>query len=122
MKELFKAKELHEEIIKVDKHILKLEKLLDDSANNNLSVKLKVRLLKEKVEEIKSSNEEEESIFSAFMYRSNSKSKNKKEWDFENKLSSTEFLIMFSSLLRYKQESRDKLINQFNKLSLKLKI
>lgn len=130
MKELFKAQKLHQEIIGLDKEIVKLESNLDKIIRDNLdgSIKLTINLNKTeklKLDEDGSIVKPSESIYGMFTlrlgdYTSDKKDETKEE--FKTDLSETELILMFATLLRHKQDKRISLIKDFNRLSLKLKI
>lgn len=130
MKELFKAKEIHQEIIELDKEIIKLESNLDKVIREKLdgSVKLTINLAeKEKLKldedgSIVQSERIRREIFDIYYGVRETYKKDESKEMFESNLSETELILMFATLLRYKQDKRKKLINDFNKLNLKLKI
>lgn len=130
MKELFKAKEIHQEIIELDKEIIKLESNLDKVIREKLdgSVKLTINLAeKEKLKldedgSIVQSERIRREIFDIYYGVRETDKKDESKEMFESNLSETELILMFATLLRYKQDKRKKLINDFNKLNLKLKI
>ena len=125
MKELLKAEKIHKEIVIVDKEIVKLEKILDSVVRDNITVKVKARMLvkDKKVEKKEDSSECNVGVIAyTFSFGGSGSSSDKKEWDLNDTLTSTEFVIMYVRLLDYKKELRKSLIQDFNKLSLKLKI
>jgi len=93
--------------------------MLDLVIKEDLKVKSKARVIKPMKEEKK---DDECSYSGITLFFPGSSSKPKKNWDFDKKLNTTEFVVMYAALLKYKQEHRIKLIQEFNKLSLKLKI
>lgn len=130
MKELFKAQKIHQEIITLDKEIIKLESNLDKIIEEKCdgSVELIINLNeteKLKLDEDGSIVQQSESMFGRFNLIGFDNSFDKKDENkekFNSNLSETELILMFATLLRYKQDKRKSLINEFNKLSLKLKI
>ena len=123
MKRLFRAKEIHQEIIKLDENIIELERLLDNAIENKLDCKLSLEILN-KPAESKDDKEDGGLGFADYILFTSSggncSSDSKK--DYENEITNQETIIIFASLLRYKQEKRKSLIKEFNSLELKLKI
>ena len=111
MKELLKAEKIHKSIVKIDKEIIKLEKILDTVVRNNVTVKVKSRMLSYS-EHVEKYEEKEESSCGSFTFvlAGGWSCSSKKEWDLDNTLTSTEFVIMYAKLLDYKKETRKSLI------------
>ena len=128
MKQLLKAKELHQEIITLDEEIMFLEKSIDNVINNDLEVQNNFTIIEKKTEKleldedgsIKKSNSESlmDYIYASHRYESTTEN----SFDFDKKISPSEFIIMYGGLLNYKNNLRKKVINEFNELHLKLKI
>ncbi len=129
MKELLKAQKLYQEIIKYDEDIIKLESNLDAIIKDNLdgSIDLFINTKKEeklKLDEDGSIVTREEATPYTFSFRMGAITSNEddKREKFSSKLGESEIVLMFATLLRYKQDQRRSLIKQFNSLGLKLKI
>ena len=128
MKELFKAQKIHQKIILLDEVIIKIESNLDNIIKNNLDGKVELTINLDKVKKLEL--DEDGSIVTKdkpnmgwyFTAESATEEKDNTKEKFNSILSEVELVIMFASLLRHKQEERNQLINDFNKLSLKVKI
>lgn len=129
MKELFRAKEIHQEIIGLDKEIIKLESNLDKIINENLDGRIELTVNLKKDKKLKMDEDgsivQEDSFritFGSIAYLQSGNKEDDTKEKFITDLSESELILMFATLLRHKQDTRKKLINEFNDLSIKLKI
>lgn len=135
MKELFKAKEIHEEIIKLDKDIISLERSLDLLIENESDGSIELKFNTQKKDKLKldsdgsiiSENDHsiDTSIYAFFIdsaRRTKTDEDSKFREKFKNDLTPTEVIVVMASLLNYKKDKRKQLIKEFKNLSLKLKI
>lgn len=135
MKELFKAKEIHEEIIKLDKDIISLERNLDLLIENESDGSIELKFNTQKKDKLKldadgsiisednhSSDSSRYTFFIDLGRRTKTDEDSKFKEKFKTDLTPTEVIVVMASLLNYKQDKRKQLIKEFNNLSLKLKI
>lgn len=128
MKELYAANKICQEIEKLDAEILTVEKLLNKTLNEEVTIKLEA--LVEEITNTKVEKETSEDYGSHIMfmemlrvrYSSKTEDSNKNNSKFKSSVSTLEFVTMFSALLKVKLEKRNALIEEFNQLSIKLKI
>ncbi len=128
MKELYAANKICQEIEKLDAEILTVEKLLNKTLNEEVTIKLEA--LVEEITNTKVEKETSEDYGSHIMfmemlrgrYSSKTEDSNKNNSKFKSSVSTLEFVTMFSALLKVKLENRNALIEEFNQLSIKLKI
>ena len=130
MKELFRAKEIHQEIIDLDEQIIKLEKSIDNAIANKSEGNLKVKFNSNKKEELEM---DEDGSIEQTLYRGLTLRFASVDWgseekedsfndEFQTKLSETELILILGTLHKHKQEKRKLLIKEFNGLSIKLKL
>lgn len=134
MKELFKAQQIHDKVVRLDKEIIKLEKSLDNVIRNNEKGNIKLSFNTGKKEKLeldedgsivnkKDTYEPYNLSFAIFARGVMSDDKNDKYNDgYSDELDESELMLMLGTLLRYKQDKRKSLISEFNELSLRLKI
>lgn len=138
MKELIRAKEIHDKINQLDREIKDIESYLEDVISENLDGSIRLTVNRDKKEKLKF--DEDGSItsivdrispvgfFSNYNYPlagTGYEADNNKEDGtnvFKSPLSETEMIMVLAALLRYRQDSRRKLVREFNDLDMSLKI
>lgn len=126
MKDLLTATKLRDQIVKLDKDIISLESSLDALIEHESCGKVSFIYNKhKKPNEATDKDEMTDALTGFIMAFSRGMSKNDGSQltnNLELELSANELIITMASLLNYKKEERKNLVNEFNNLSIKLKI
>lgn len=126
MKDLLTATKLRDQIINLDRDIISLESNLDALIEHESCGKVMFNFSKPEkpVEQIENAYPIDSlTLFIRQMSRGMTKSSgNGFNTVLDLELSANELIITMASLLNYKKEERKNLVNDFNNLSIKLKI
>ncbi len=121
MKELIKAKKLYDQVIELDSEIIRLERAFEDFTKTKSGGSIRISFNSDKVEPIKEEQELTLMLMPKFFDLQGEKIPDFNDF-YESDLTESELIVVIGGLLKYKQEYREKLVNEFNKLSIKLKI
>ena len=123
MKEFIHAKHIYEKIIKLSEEISKLEEKVLLVTTKSLDKSVKVKLTNPHTSNTSANNTSGMASIEVDKIWVNGECFKKVSKDnLDLKLLDSEFIVMFGALIKYKQDFRSSLINQFNELNLKLKI
>jgi len=131
MKELFRAQQIYSEIQTINEDIKSIKNDINNVIDNDCSVTVRYKLPK-KPKENDIINDEGDLIVNyegkdddsnGSFFRFLMKPQYIGNENFEEKiLTSSEFMIVFGSLLKYKEDLKKRLINEFNNLNTKIKL
>ena len=130
MKHLIKAQKIYSQIQSIDKEIKVLETDLKNVIEGDLTTELEYTIKnKPKKEDILDEDgslvlnqENDNNYFSGFFEAVMNTSKQTGSNSTNKQLNPSEFVVMFAALLKYKQDTRKKLVEDFKKLELKIRL